>query len=782
MRLIAIFKPAKFFSLCVDVDKYNFNTEFNQFLYNNRYRDSITSLDVYGDGVAVHSYINWMVDYLYQFGINGSTTIKTLIQNLDVRLTYRLAGFTDKDLVNFYVEKGSPSSKNNSLLIPDDSYSILLYDNQPTDTIVYSSIIIQKTDNGYKVYGNSQNKLYFTTQIPINNGGYDTITVNNISAKVPKAYYTKTVVIPYGEEFLTINALMTFIKGHGLYLTSLGMQFDDIENGLELSWNQMIAEVLYWVQTGWEAGSIINVNPCSRIVHINKENSIVQPLTIQQENFILNQNSVPIALSDLSISRLETEFKIKTLNQGDSMSFFRANLSTIEHVVIFDNDTVFNDVLCNLITGLRQQRIFVRGTKTAEWNGLVNAAGFILNQNNIIEWQKNVKYNKGTIVLYKNTYYMANKTVVLPSTTFNYNDWLETSYDMVQKGLLPNPSTRAYEATLFYDTTNPNLENDADLLAFSLIGYRPRNYLANANLDDGTQVNLYKNMISTKGTVDSVTRLQGINLQQNTLNYDIHENWAIKSTEFGGLLNQNFVEVTLDESLLTGNPSILSITDGNSVDGSQQDIPLYKIKNYGRPVSSSNILPTTTQYYQDKLPSAGYVNINDVLELGYTLNDLADDGIANLYKNDYIWVANKDNTWQIYTPVSTKALVISAGNNLNGTVTITFNKPHGLIYNQAMGIINFDTRVNGYYLVESVPSLTTITITLTLDPTVTTINGSGLSYLLQSQRVVTARDIDGLPLLNAEYAQNKVWVDKNQSGDWTVYEKTNNYTYMVSHD
>ena len=777
MRLIALFKPAKFFSLCVDVDKYNFNTEFNQFLYNNRYRDSITSLDVYGDGVAVHSYINWMVDYLYQFGINGSTTIKTLIQNLDVRLSYRLAGFTDKDLVNFYVEKGSPSSKNNSLLIPDDSYSILLYDNQPTDTIVYSSIIIQKTDNGYKVYGNSQNKLYFTTQIPINNGGYDTITVNNVSAKVPKAYYTKTVVIPYGEEFLTINALMTFIKGHGLYLTSLGMQFDDIENGLELSWNQMIAEVLYWVQTGWESGSIINVNPCSRIVHINKENSIVQPLTIQQENFILNQNSVPIALSDLSITRLETEFKIKTLNQGDSMSFFRANLSTIEHVVIFDNDTVFNDVLCNLITGLRQQRIFVRGTKTAEWNGLVNAAGFILNQNNIIEWQKNAKYNKGTIVLYKNTYYMANKTVVLPSTTFNYNDWLETSYDMVQKGLLPNPSTRAYEATLFYDTTNPNLENDADLLAFSLIGYRPRNYLANANLDDGTQVNLYKNMISTKGTVDSVTRLQGINLQQNALNYDIHENWAIKSTEFGGLLNQNFVEVTLDESILTGNPSILSITDGNSVDGSQQDIPLYKIKNYGRPISSSNILPTTTQYYQDKLPSAGYVNIDDVLELGYTLNDLADDGIANLYKNDYIWVANKDNTWQIYTPVSTKALVISAGNNLNGTVTITFNKPHGLIYNQAMGIINFDTRVNGYYLVESVPSLTTITITLTLDPTVTTINGSGLSYLLQSQRVVTARDIDGLPLLNAEYAQNKVWVDKNQSGDWTVYEKTNNYTY-----
>ena len=775
MRLAALLKPAKFFALGIDVDKYKFNTEFNQYLYNNRYRDSISNLVVYGAGTSVHSYINWLVDYLYQFGIDGSTSITTLIKNLDVRLSYRLAGFSDKDLLNFYVEKGTPNSKNNSLLIPDDSYSVLLYDNQPSDTIVYSSVIVQKTQTGYKVFGNSQNRTYFTAQIPITNGLYDTFTIDGLSVQVPKNYYPRTILIPYGHEFNTITELCEFIRGHGLYLTSQGLQFTDIENGIELTWDQMILEMLYWVKTGWDYGSSINVNPNARNIFVSKENNIVQPLTIQRENFVLNQNLLPIATSDLFINRNGVDFNIKSLNEGDSMSFFRANLSSMEHVVVFDNVTVFNDVIYNLITGLRQQRIYVKGSKSAEWNGLVNASGYIINQDNIELWQENVKYTKGTIVRFKNDYYIAENIVILPSATFDYTQWSKTSYDDIQKGLLPNPSTRAYEATMFYDTTNPNLENDNDLLSASLIGFRPRTYFADANFSDATQVNLYKNMIPVKGTVDSVTKLQGINLQQNSLNYEVHENWAIKASEFGGLLNQNFIEVTLNEAELTGNPSIISIVQDDPVIGAEQSVPLYKIKNYGRPIASTNILPTLDYTYQEKLPSAGYVNIDDVTEIAYSIGTLADSSIGSIYKNEYIWVAEKDNTWQIYTPVSTGALVVNVINNLNDTVTVVFNKPHGLLKNQSIGILNFDSLINGFHTINEVINLTSLVVSTTLTPSTTSISGKGLSYLLQSQRVITARDIDALPLLNAEYSVNKVWVDANTNGTWTVYEKTNNY-------
>lgn len=779
MRLMALIKPAKFFSYGIDVDNYKYNAEFNQYLYNNRKRNSVAALTVYGNGTATNSYINWMVDYLCQFGIDGSSSIDSLVKNLDVRLSYRLAGFSDKDLLNFYVEKGTTTSNNNSLLIPDDSFSLLLYENQPTSTLVYSSVIVQQTETGFKVYGNSQNRNYFVSKVPMYNGLIDTIQVNATTVNIPKNYYDKTTIVPYGYEFSSLEELATFMRGYGLELTSQGFEFGNVENGLELNWNQMIAETIYWAVTGWGAGSTVNVNPNARNITINSPEGIVQPLTIQQENFVLNQNLIPVALSDLYVYRNNTELSVKALNEGDALSFLRANISTIEHCVIFDNKTVFNDILFNLTTGLRQQRIYVKGQKSAEWTGQMNASGFILNQDNIKEWQESVKYTKGTIVKFKNDYYMANIPVILPSNTFNYNEWLKTSYEMVQKGLLPNPSTRAYEALKFYDTNNPNLESDADLLGFSLIGFRPRQYMASANLDDATQVNLYKNMLPTKGTVSGVTKLQGINLQQNELNYDLHENWAIKTTEFGGILNQNFVEFTLNENVLTGNPSIVAVIRNEGVDGAQQQLPLQNIKNFARPVNTTEILPTLRKTYEEKLPSAGYVNLDDVRQYGYDLNGLPDTSISDIYKNDYLWLADKDNTWQVFTPLPISARVESVANNLNGTITVLFTEPHGLERNQSIGILGFDSRIDGYHLVESVLTLRAIITSVALEPFIKTIAGVGLCYLLQSQRVVTARDIPSLPLLNSEWAQNKVWVDQNQDGNWSVYEKTNNYDFDV---
>jgi hypothetical protein len=41
--------------------------------------------------------------------------------------------------------------------------------------------------------------------------------------------------------------------------------------------------------------------------------------------------------------------------------------------------------------------------------------------------------------------------------------------------------------------------------------------------------------------------------------------------------------------------------------------------------------------------------------------------------------------------------------------------------------------------------------------------------------VGTGRDINYLPLLQNEYAREKVWVDVGTTGEWVVYEKSNNY-------
>jgi hypothetical protein len=127
IKTLAICKPAKFYALSQDLDAYKYNTEFGQYLVDDRYRLSYCDIN-YGTGVAQHGYMNWIVDYVQNTGIDGQAKLTELMSNLDVRLTYRLAGFSDKDLLKFYLEKSSNNSKNVSLLIPDDSYAVLLHE------------------------------------------------------------------------------------------------------------------------------------------------------------------------------------------------------------------------------------------------------------------------------------------------------------------------------------------------------------------------------------------------------------------------------------------------------------------------------------------------------------------------------------------------------------------------------------------------------------------------------------------------------------------------------
>lgn len=787
-RIFAVTRPAEFFNLAVDLDNYKYNAEFNQYLVNNRSHLVPNNIEIYGNGTAKTSYINWIVDYEKQQGIDATTNITTLLDNLDVRLVYRLAGYSDKTLLKFYVEKASPNSKNASLLIPDESYSVLLYENQPFEQIMFSGVVIQQNKNYWTVFGNSQNVAYFETLDPKYNGKSETLTVEKQTVKVATNYSSTTTLVPYGTKFYSTQDVAQFLMSYGKNLESKGMLFAEIQNGVPITWAQMVNEFLYWTQVGWEEGSIITLNPAATKIAINPPSAIVQPLTIQQQNFILNQNLYPINLKDLCVNRIDTLFSAHTLNDGDAMSYAQFNISNFEHGIVFDNVTMFNDIIYNLTTGLRQNRINVRGTKTAEWNGTVNAYGFILNQDNVKEWNGNLKYTKGVIVKYKNKYWTALK-VIEPTIKFNDQDWKIVDYDNIQKGLLSNPSTRAYESTLYYDINQANLEQDADLLSFSLIGYRPRDYLALVDLTDTTQVQVYKNLIKNKGTRNAVDAFKGATLPQGGIQYDAYENWAIKTGEFGGVLNENFVEFKVNQEYMTGNPSIVSLTEGMPTVGSMQEVPLYSLFNYGRPIESPNVLSTTSSEPSTSLyPSAGYVNFNDVKMSSYFYSGLpfAVDGngitvpIQSFYVGEYMWLANFKERWEVYR-WKPAGQVVQVRNNLNATATVTFSAPHGLAKYDPMSIINFADNINGYYIVTEVVSLTEILINLTVNVSGTSsIQGRGLGMKFESQRVATPADIAALDLVENEFIKNTVWVDTNNDGNWAVYRKSINYLYQTA--
>lgn len=773
MRLLVLTKPAEFFNFFADRDNYKFNSTLltpGQYLYNDRYHLDPRTITVYGNGTAKHSYINWVVDYNNQTGANGYNVVSQILTNLDVRLTYNVAGFTAKNYLKFLIEKATPNSRNTSLLIPDENYSVLLYDNPTQENIIYSSVVVQKTAQGYTVWGNSKNKNYFTTSVS-KYGIPKQITVGDQTVDVSTEFYAdKTVTVPYGTVFYGVQAVAQFLLNYGNYLERQGVIFSNIEYGIPIDWFKMAQELVNWAQQQWEVGSIISLNPNSRNFKVNKPGLIPQPLTIQDQNFILNQNLLPINTQETCIHRQNELLEVTILTPADTVAYANINLNSIEHAVVFDNTTSFGDLIYNIQTGLRQQRLLLKGNKTGDWTGYINTSGFILNENNVKEWQPNVKYPKNYIVTFKSNYYTAVK-LIEPAAEFSQEDWLKTDYGQIKEGLLPNPSTMAYESLYYYDTTRANLENDADLLSYSLIGFRPRDYMVAAELSDITQVNVYQNIIRYKGTKLLADSFRGVTFPQGSLDYKINENWAIKSGNFGALLNSNFIEAGLNQSLLTGNPTLLGFAPADStLPDVQQSVAINNLINWERPPLTSNFLPLARGTYttQEGLPSAGYVNLNDSKVQAYQFSNLNNNptNLANLRAGNYVWIANIDSTWGIYLVSGLQNQVISAQNNLNGTATITFATPHGLVKDDLFAIINFDPTVNGFYRVNSVTNLNSLVITISLAGN--TITGNGTGFQLISRRFEQAADATPIPP-NSEWDTRKAWIDSYTDGQWAVY-------------
>lgn len=786
MALLSISKPAKFYNFYADRDNYKYDNVLGQYLYNGRTHIDPRTLEIYGAGTAKHSYINWVVDYINQWGIDGKTDVDNTLANLDVRLAYRIAGFSDKQYLRFFIERSTPTSTTPRLLIPDASYDVLLHDNPPEDKITYSSVIIQKTDQGYTVWGNSTTSPFFKVATQ-EAGPVEKITVGSETINVGTAFSsTRTTPVAYGTLFYSLQGVCEFMRSYGVYLENSGVIFDNITDGSTVGWTQMIREFINWAQQTWEVGSTLSLNPSATNFGIMREGLVVQPLTMSHDNFILNQNQVPLQQESYKIDRNNEEFRINVLSVGDAIAYTNLHLNSIEHAVIFNNITEFSDVIYDLEAGLRQNRIVMSGKKTAGWSGFVKTNGFILNEGDIALWDKNTKYNKGQIVEFKNAYYSAQE-LIQPGSEFDYSKWVLNNYAQVKVGLLPNPTTRAYEATKFYDITDANLSQDEDLLAFGLIGFRPRQYMTDAELSDISQVNLYINMIRNKGTITSADAFKNANLTQGPIDYDIRENWAIKNGEFGATGNNQFVEFELSSDTLTGNPAIISFATTGKVAGAQQTVAISTLINYYNKPTAANILPPySTQYSIERgLPTAGYVNKNDIKITAYdfeSLNlNLSD--LSTLYVGDYIWVANYQSSWAVFTPQAVPTTISTLTNNLNGTINITFATAHGLVRKNPIAIIDFDSTINGYYIVDDVVNLQTITVVSSLSRTVNQLTGTGIALKLVDVRAkqasdFTTRTITGTTKFNTRLS----WADSNTENDWRVWATEEVYKAVADVD
>ena len=783
MRLLALTRPAKFFALFADRDLYKFNTEFNQYLYNNRYRLNARDIEVYGNGTSKASYINWIVDYNRQSGLNSTTELTDDLNFLDVRLCYRMASFSDKQYIKIYTEKSSPNSTNSTLLIPDESYDLVLYKNQPFDRASYSAVVIQKVAGGYAVFGYSTSQPYFDIIQSQYTGQLQTYDVAGITVRVP-TFYTNTVEqVPYGFIFANETAVSSFLLSYGKYLEKQGLLFDDTTNGYTLSWSQMVTEFLYWSQQGWDENALINLNPLAFRLQISRPQAVIDSIVAQtNENILLDQNRTELPTRNLIITRLDNTFTVEPATD-QTLSYIDLKYTSYEHMIVLNNASVFGDLIYQPITGARQSRLTLIAANTTEWNGNVDAQGFILNQNNVQDWNPFSTYTKGQIVKYKGAYWSA-AAIVQPTSIFNANDWLVSDYTQIELGLLPNLANKANQLQNSYDINSANLESDNDLLSYGLIGFRPRQYMASLNLDDVSQLNVYRQFLGSKGTILSAELFKYANLGKEAADYDIYENWAVQRAVYGANANRSFFQLRLNRALLDSNPSLVQIIEPQESSKADQTILVSDIWRESYKITSPDILPVTTTLPTDiALPTAGYVNLDDVDITVFDINntDSLAANIDTIGVGTNIWVA-KINAydWAIYRSQSVPGIITHVCDNLDGTSLVIFSKQHGLAVDDKLIIRFFDPEVNGVYTVLRVVSLDKITIAFSFTGGRTVVNGNGLGFTLATQRVAQASDVLNLPYANTIEPGAKVWVDDNGTGLWSVLQKQEVFTELLS--
>jgi hypothetical protein len=275
-----------------------------------RLADVVTP-NIYSDTTRVQTVglVNYLVDYIQSDNLKSLKQYRYDLDNLSVQLSYRIAGFTEKEKFNLLLDSKNPTAVG-GVFVPQENYSIVFNTSSPTRKLTYSGVLVAKTPLGFEVNGYSPSAPYFN-YYPWNKVGY-TINIggiseafsdwtaekqyiagkivrsNNIFYRVVVSHVSRTsfntdyfqklpslpmvggteaqirtgwdkeeiITIPYRTIFRTVQEVVDFLLGYGEYLQDQGFIFDDFNNNLNVITNWVTAskEFLFWTTQNWSTG------------------------------------------------------------------------------------------------------------------------------------------------------------------------------------------------------------------------------------------------------------------------------------------------------------------------------------------------------------------------------------------------------------------------------------------------------------------------------------------------------------------------------------------------
>jgi len=782
-------RPAEWAALNYNTRDLTYNSTLGQII-NSKSNSRVFDFSVTSPSDYIPGYNVWLRDYLTSNNLDVTENWLNVVNNSTFNLVYKMGAYTDKSYLTIVADQVSPQSTNSSVIIPQENYRVKVTKSAPVARAIYSAVVVQKTTDGYQITGFDKERPYFLT-IPslVSSNNYG-ITVGIDTAVIYLDAAAGIVSYPYGTIFNTKQQVVDFLVSYGRYLESQGFSFQEFlgDNNTKQDWTLAAKEFLFWDQQDWGNSTIISLTPTGTNINFNSLFGLVDTIS-NTNNYtkIINSDNVTLTGRDYRVYREDNNFSVTLKNAQKGIHLLDIAVVQYEHTLIFDNTTVFNDILYDEQTGSRQFRLRIDGSKTQDWDGSLYAPGFFVNISDIPEWSAYTDYYTGDIVLFK-TQYFAAQNFIPGSATFKSSDWYTINGNLLGKDLIPNMASGAAQFINFHDPDATDLNSAADALSKSETGFSPRQYFTDLGLDTTTQYKFYLGMIAQKGTQAVLNAY--LRNKQKRIDSDItlNEQWAIKLDNYGGNNDTDKLEFNIGNAIAINSQYLFQLineTDSRPLDynGVKPSDLLYKPRKYNTDIFSLD------SPHKQIIPTAGPVNTNDVSATVFDISKIFNISALNtiLGEGSKIWIAaDSSNQWGVYRLSQTNILAVTYVNPISPTeLQFTTSAPHGLAkYDYVMlkngqllsaqstsGVVD----MSGFYRVSSV-SGNTFNVKITNNVKVGTGNLKASLFKLINVRYATSNDFANFTPVRGWNSNEIVYIDNGPDG-YNVLQNTNNWVY-----
>lgn len=786
--------------------------------------------------------VNYISSYMSSKTTANYSVYKNQLKNIDNQLAVKIGGFADKSKLKLVLDSRSPLNKT-SVFVPDENYQIILNKSSVLETATFSGIIIEKIETGYIISGYDKESPIFEYNKVIERSMDPTITVGGISeqfvnwapenqypvgtvVRYNNVYYRTKVthrsdnsfdslkfaklaelpivggvtailrsdfeqeisVLPYGTILKTLQDVVDFMQGYEHYLLNKGFIFNFYNKETEALEDMLlcIKEFMFWVTQNWDIGTVLTVSPGANRVQFKKDYFVVDNIFDTFYDYTLvNGSGARLSQEFSNIFRdSSNEFGIRPVGVEEGIYLVKLPLVQKEHVVLIDNQTVFNDTIYDKAPGYRQERIKLVGYRTDNWNGSLVIPGFIYDEAKVVNWSTWTDYAIGDVVKYKEFYYSAN---IKHSSNefFDANKWNRLD-KKPESRLQPNWDYKTNQFADFYDLDTDNFDTEQQRLGQHLIGYQKREYLSNIITDSVSQYKFYQGYIAEKGTKNSLTKLFDALSSADQESLEFYEEWALRLGQYGSVDNIYEIEYIIDENKYRTEPQIFELVNSPSTTRTDlvHEIPIFDV--YLKPYDYTHAPFTTNNNTKTYSSDNGYVRNSDISIVVSGYDNILDIDPAIISVGNFVWIVDDKQDWKVVRLVKSGYKILGFDNNLiNGNevgddgntitgFTIIFDSYVDFEKNEIIGLMSNNDEVRQFFKVWAVSlnkvqvlSSDTIDSGLLIDS-----NEVGVSKFVE-RRFVDSNDVNSnIKNIRNEF-KDRIWLDNSGNGNWGVYENEN---------